>query len=234
MANLNRGELRTEILARLAERVGFFIASELNQWIQDAIDTISLQLEPLVVTSKTNLVADQGEYALPADLISVKQVYLLTNSTDWVNVAETTYERLFEINPDWEGATATRTPTHWYWRQDTLGLYPEPSTAVTAGLRILYTYRPAAMTGDSSTSGLPDWFDRALVMHVLYRCRLKDRDEPRAGAALSEFTKLVAEGGTRINKQRKQHAPRLQPNMQTYRGYYARTRSGPRLTTTGT
>src|SRR3990167_8677292 len=114
MANLIRSELRTEALARLGENTGFFTTANLNQWLQDGIDDVALQVEPLVTNATVDVVSGTSEYLLPTDLINIKQVWY-GGTGAWANLTLTGYVALFDWNADWEDSTGT--PSHWYWRQ---------------------------------------------------------------------------------------------------------------------
>ena len=228
---MTRSGLRTEVLARLGETSGFFTSSDLNQWLQDGIDDLVQKLEPLIRSTTVDVVAASGQaaflkgrYAVPTDIISIKRA-LYGGSGAWANLSETTYEALFDVDPDWEDDTTT-TPSHWYWYGDSVGLYPPPTSALTAGLRLVYTYRPEDMSTDSSTTGLSAFLDRAVLLFCIWRCRLKDRDDTRAAISLKEYQALVNDAGRLINKHRKRHAPQLVPNTRPYRGYYQDRRRG--------
>lgn len=227
MANLTRSQLRTEVQARLGETsTAFFTAANLNQWLADGVDDLAIDVEPLVTSATANLVISQSEYPLPTDAISIKRVLCLDQNSKWVNLAETTWEDLFHASATWESDTAA-TPTNWYWRQDSIGVYPQPTASRTAAVRILYSYRPAAMAADSDTTGLPEWLDRTVVLYAVYRCRLKDKDEARASATAAEYRHQTAEAKRKINRARKGHAPHLEPDQKPYRLFYQRSATRP-------
>ncbi len=218
-----RSELRAEVYRLLAESAGFYTDAGINQWLFDGVDEIAIKLEPIFADARMSVVANTNEYVLPDDLISIKKVlYKKSTDTNWAELIETTYERLFEENAGWESSTAT-SPSLYYWRQDTLGLYPNPTTAQTApsyGVRIIYTCRPAEMADDTSITGLPDYTDRAVVRYAVMQARATDRDEKRKLATKAEYEEALAFAATLIDKQRKQHGPRLTPLSRSYRTYY--------------
>ena len=227
-----RSELRQEVRDRLGESgTGYYTDAQLNQWLNDGVDYVAMAVEPLVSTGTVDITAvtgsapytGQGEYLLPDGLISIKQAYYKDSAGKWDILEETTFEDLFEQNPDWE-SSAGDPPSRWYWRQDVIGLYQKPDTARTGALRLLFTCRPSEMTGDTATTGLPSWLDRAVVLYVLYRCRLKDRDEVRAAGAMVELTGAIRQASSKVNKPRKDHAPRIVPSQRAYRQYYGHPR----------
>ena len=227
MANRALSSLRAEVYTRLAESgSGFYTDAEINQWLTDGVRDVSVTVEPLETTATVTTVTSTQEYLLPQDTLSIRRAdYLGTNSV-WYALTETTWQSLYQRDPDWINAT-TGAPEQWYWRQaNVIGVTPAPSAtyAGAAKLRILYTYLPAAMSGDTSVTGLPEWLDDTVVLFAVYRGYLKDRDFQRAQATSQEYSRGVSEGSIKLNRQRKQSAPRLVPDMGPYRTYWSRGR----------
>lgn len=211
---------------RLAESgSGFYTDAEINQWLNDGVRDLAVAVEPSETSATVTTVADTREYRLPNDCLSVKRALYLDTNSAWYALAETSWERLFEDDPDWENDDSG-TPESWYWRQNVIGLAPAPDSDNdgAAHLRILYTYIPSAMSGDSATTGMPEWLDDAVIMYAVRRGFLKDRDFERANAVAQEYSRALAEAAIKLNRHRKQHAPRLIPDMAPYRTYWMRGR----------
>lgn len=213
-------QMRSEVYARLGEVAGFYTDSNLNQWLNDGVDDIVLRLEPVIADAHIDITKGVWEYLLPEDLISLKVVLTKDSSSDWTNLEETSFEELFRLDPTWESTTSAAPATHYYWKENTLGIFPVPKASITKGLRIIFTCRPREMTADDHTTGLSSYFDRVAILYATFRARLKDRDDQRAVVARAEWEKAVDQAGTIVNKQRKEHAPRLQPNQKNYRKYF--------------
>jgi len=230
MANRTLNQLGAEVYSRLGETSGFYTDAEIKQWLNDGVQDVCLQIEPLVSSTTASVVATTAEYAVTSTAINIRQVHH-GGSGAWVVLKQTTYESLFESVSDWEDSTGT--PTHWYWRQDTLGLYPTPDTNLSGGLRYLYTYLPAALSTGSDTTGLPEILDRAVIAYATYRCLDKDsgRNPQRAASALQEYARQLNQAGRVLNKQKKDHGPRFAPAMAPYRLYYQSARTGVNMTT---
>jgi len=216
--------MRAEVYARLGEQAGFYTDSQINLWLNDGMDDIALRLEPKVTSATITTTNATTEYTLPDNLISIKTVLYKDTSPNpdvWVNLEETTYLELFRENPAWENETVDLLPTHWYWRvEKVIGLFPQPVTGTTNGLRIIYTCRPDEMDEDTDTTTMPDWLDRVVVLYATFRARLKDRDDQKAIVARAEWEKAIDQAGLLINKQRKEHAPRLEPRQRSYRTWW--------------
>lgn len=220
MANLTLTQLRSEVYAQLAESSGFYTDAQLTQWLKDAQRHVCMQTEPLITTATTTTSTGVGEYALPDDLISIKTVVYKDTASNWYTLGETTYETLWRQDADWEDDTGA--PTEWFWRAQVIGVYPAPN-ATNAGankLRIIYSYLAAAFADDSAESGLPEFLDVPIVQYAVYRARTKDRDPALATLALAEYQREIDLASLKLNKQRKEHAPRIEPDQSAYRRYF--------------
>lgn len=227
---MDREDLRNEVRARLGETgTGFYSDANINQWLNDGVDYISMAVEPIITTMTVDVTATTGsapwtgqsEFLLPDSLISIKQVYFKNSNGKWAPLQETTLQDLFDFNIDWESSEADP-PRQYYWIQDTIGLYPKASTTRSAALKVLHTCRPSEMASDSATTGLPSWLDRAVAQYAVWRCRLKDKDMQRAAEAMGEVQAAINQASKKMNKHRKDHAPRIIPNQRAYRKYYGR------------
>lgn len=229
---MDREDLRNEVRARIGESgTGFYTDAQINQWLNDGVDYISMAVEPIVTTMTVDVTATTGsapwtgqsEFLLPDALISIKQVYFKDSGGKWDTLTETTYQDLFNFNVDWESQEADP-PQQYYWIQDTIGLFPKASTTRTGALKVLHTCRPSEMASDSATSGLPSWLDRAVVQYGVWRCRAKDQNSQKAAEAMMEVQAAIRQAGMKMNKHRKDHAPRVYPNQRAYRQFYGRRR----------
>jgi hypothetical protein len=213
----------------LGETAGFFTDNQINQWLDDGVDDIAVDVEPLITTATVASVTSQEEYLLPTDHISVKKAFFLDSSSNWNLLEATTWEDLFEASADWEDDDGF--PRLWYWRQDVIGIYPAPSSSYSGAgtLRILYSYSPGAMASDAATTGLPAFLDRSVVLYAVFRCYLKDKDLQRASGTAQEYRHQIAEAKTKLNRPRKGHIPHLVPKQRAYRSYYNRVWRRPVL-----
>lgn len=223
MANRNKSELRAEVLNRLAESgtSGFYTSTQIDQWLNDGVADLCTAIEPLRSVTTRTTATDTMEYTLPEDLLSIKLVQYLDTADDWYALTETTWETLLRQSPNFEN-DASGQPAQWYKRQNIIGLVPAPSStyADTNALRLMYSYTPDAMSGDSDTTGLEPWLDDAIILFAVRRGYLKDRDFDRAEAVGEEYSRALAEAAIKLNRQREEHAPRLVPGQASYRGFY--------------
>ena len=213
-------EMRNEVYARLGEQAGFYTDDNIDQWLNDGVDDIALSLEPVIADAHIDITAGTWEYLLPEDLISIKTALTKDGDDDWVNMTPTTLEELFRTNPTWESDTGDPPAKKWYWKENSIGIYPVPSTTIVNGLRIIFTCRPREMTTDDAYTGLSSYMDRVAILYAVFRARLKDRDDQKAVIARGEWEKSVAMASTIINKHRKENAPRLVAKQDNYRTWW--------------
>lgn len=97
-----------------------------------------------------NIVASQQYYQLPEDALRPRTVLYLMG-TQWVPLTEVTDEHYWrQLN--W--VLTTGIPTSFFIRgADEIGLYPIPSSAVTAGLELVFDLRHLNLTQDDYTTG---------------------------------------------------------------------------------
>jgi hypothetical protein len=209
------------VYSRLAEQAGFYDDDEVNQWLWDGVQDAATKLEPLQATATATTVENIAEYDLPITYLTIMAVFYKDSNDQWNELGETRFEDLWHDNPNWETAT-TGLPNQYYWRGDVIGLTPIPSATYAGAnkLRILYSYSPPEFSDDSTTSGLPQWFDPAIISYAVWRCFLKGRDEQRATVARSEYDLDLGTAASMINRHRKKRAPRFEPSQEAYRTYY--------------
>src|SRR6185436_1962113 len=116
VANRNRSSLRGEVYLRLAESgSGFYTDAEINQWLTDGVRDVAVNVEPSMTTATVTTLTGTREYMLPDDTLSVKRAFYLDSSSAWTELTATTWEALFDGDPDWENDD-NGLPDQWYWR----------------------------------------------------------------------------------------------------------------------
>lgn len=138
--------------------------ASLNEWYKTIIGWVirkSDKWNPRGITSTTDLVSGQVEYVLPsADLIQLKRVEIKYNSSD-------TYKSLDEIIDKAEtGAFANDSINHQGYRllNDSIFIYPAPTSDVTNGLSIEYVENITELTNDTDVPKLNPLVHRAVAI----------------------------------------------------------------------
>jgi hypothetical protein len=126
----------------------------------------------------TDTVANQQEYAFPAELLKIKDVEITYDGSTWYKAAFMDINE--RSNPNDTTSVAndfSESSPYVDFMDNSLFLYPVPTSAVTAGLKIYYEKLPTAMSADSDTptlarpfhiglayGGAKDWLEQHIDM----------------------------------------------------------------------
>lgn len=100
----------------------------------------------------TDLVASQQEYSFPSDILKIKSVEVTYDGSTWYKAA------FMDVNEKGSPNDSTSITDEFTQSEpfvdimdNSLMLYPIPTSAVTAGLKIYYEKLPTALSADAST-----------------------------------------------------------------------------------
>jgi len=209
-----RSTLRTNFQNQYSETgVEWTTAAEINIWIQEAHDLIGERAPYYTLTATTPLVANQYRYA---DSDSTNNFYpLRVESVERLDDSGTTYYGLLWM-PHWQylkrmgskftttNPLSTGTPSHWTWHGGYIYLYPCPSYAEAAGLRVTAVARDI-LDEDTDTTHLPAQYERLVIFYCLYKAYTKDDQIEKGRYYLGEFETGVGQlrawlqSGTRVS-----------------------------------
>lgn len=122
-----------------------FVTMLLNEGQKDIVKaTDCLQC---ITPYKTDTIADQQEYTLPAYVYKVdyRGGIAYYDGTTKTRLIMVTLKHLDDYESQWRTAVSG-TPQMYYLRNTTIGLYPKPVTAVTNGIEIYYIRKPTDLT----------------------------------------------------------------------------------------
>lgn len=118
----------------------------------------------------TTSVASQQEYAIPTRALAVKRV-----EYDGQKLRPISFQQLDSIDLN-TATTITGTPQYYYHFDESIGLFPAPSTA---GKNItVYSYDEPSVPTSTSTLEIPTRFHGYLVVGVAYYMSLKELGHP--------------------------------------------------------
>ena len=119
----------------------------------------------------TSSVADQKEYAVVSRALAIKRVEF-----DGQKLRPITLTQLDSIDLN-TNTTITGTPQYYYWFDESIGLYPVPSTADLT-IKIYTLDRPPALTTASTTTEIPEQFHHHLVIGTAWYMAMKELGHP--------------------------------------------------------
>jgi hypothetical protein len=102
-----------------------------------------------MLESRVDINVSEGtaEYPFTSAIMAVKRAYWKDDNAVYVPLIKTTETELDLTDAEWRDVDGT--PTHYYIRDNYIGLYPNPDVTRTAGLRVNIADRPTTLTSDT-------------------------------------------------------------------------------------
>lgn len=154
---MNRGQLRKEVRMMIGDiDLNDTLGKPNNpEWDDSSLDArLDLAHEKIVDDTgcvetrfTEDIVSGTSEYDLPDNFLYANQVLYLNSDSIYVKLQCITEAELDMTYPQWRDED--RSPTHYYIRRSKIGLYPNPDTSTTNGLRIDCIRRPDVMADDT-------------------------------------------------------------------------------------
>lgn len=160
-------------------------ASLLNNLADESMNEMVIAAKPpsLRVTVRQDLIADQAEYPMAANMLLPLALRFSTHNR-WETLKKVTQEQLADIEPDWNSETNdARGTTQYYYESGivttvgadygkrNISLWPIPTVTVDDGLESTYLRRPTKMV-DVGASEVID-VDAAHHFGIVYRVAYK-------------------------------------------------------------
>lgn len=138
------------------------------------IAELELNREGLIIerTMETDTVADQQEYAKPANCIQIKRLEYNGDKINYVN-----FDKLSEISGFNSTNAAGGQPRFYTDWNDTLILYPVPDSVGTLKMRVILE---PSLQSISGSFDIDTQFHPALVNYLNWRMAIKDSNMPMA------------------------------------------------------
>ena len=183
---MNRAEIRSHIRSLINEPVeGNWLDIEINYWINEAINDISVKARCLLKHYTFDTVASTGEYNLPADFISAQRVrydiYLLKP----ISIRD--IDKLYP-NSDWTLLTATK-PDYYYIKFGSptykIGIFKIPASVLSC--TVDYTALANELNDDTTEPELHAQFQKLIIPYCVYKALMKDTRPDEASNFLNEY-----------------------------------------------
>lgn len=134
-----------------------------RDWLNETIQDIHHRTKLIYLhgTGTLTQVADQQEYAFTSIASNIEKILYIRDEGNSVSLAEISYSNLYDNVADMTDA-ATGNPTHYYIKNQVIGLYPVPDSTDT--LAVDFKQRIVDLSQDTDTPALPmDWTDVILL-----------------------------------------------------------------------
>ncbi len=164
---------------------GNWTNTEINIFINEAINDISIKTRCMLKQYTFNSVASTGEYDLPADFISAERVRYNIYLLKPISIRD--IDKLYP-NSDWTLLTST-TPNYYYIKFGNptykIGIFKVPSSALSC--TVDYTALADELNDDTTEPELHAQFQKLIIPYCVYKCLMKDTRPDEASNFLNEY-----------------------------------------------
>lgn len=160
-----------------------FQATEINDYIQQAITLLGTEMEWAFQVSQASSVQDQSLYELPSDFIEISEAF-------FDNVPLTILERgdLKTINSLWQNAPSGNPKYLYKFDNNIIGLYPPPDADhASKTIQIEYILVPATLSSDSAVPDVHQAFQICLPFYAAYLAESKLGNDKKAAIQFSAY-----------------------------------------------
>jgi hypothetical protein len=187
---MNLGELKTRVKRQFGDESGVQITdADIIRWANDAQREIIMQNETVLQSTQLDdLVANQDNYPLPADLMVLRSVRIRTSSSEpFESIKSLSLNQFDETIQTWDSNPSTGLSCVYTTYDGQIFLFPKPSTSFTDGLKILYSQNPTDLVNDSDPIALPLIYHNAVVKYCLVQAYELDEDWEGSANKLAQF-----------------------------------------------
>lgn len=179
MVFLQVGDVKSRVKRQFGDESGVQVMdSDIYSWISDAVRHVILNNEEAIQASTTiDLVAGQQDYDLPADTIALKAITCKSgDATSYFNIRGYILEQFNTYVDGWDGGFFGNGQAAIYTiYNNKVKLFPIPSTAAVAGLKVYYTTYLDEITSDIAIQ-LPRIYFNIIVDYCLQKAYELDED----------------------------------------------------------
>lgn len=168
---------------------------DIIRWINSGQGEIFRRTEPIKSSMQADLVAAQGVYTFPVDVMRVQS--LLVNSIPVEQLSsQEAEEYILRADPT---RTVTGQPTIWYEWGGTFTFYPTPDYTVASGITIQYIKRPAIVNEANDSLSIPDAYFNRLIEYVMQQAYELDENFTASEMKGAQFSQNLDAYGNREN-----------------------------------
>lgn len=184
----------SDIVTKVQQRVRDtnYSSTEIKNYINDAQNDIfnEFKLPQLQATQNYTLTINESDITngsgLPSDYVQAVNLVITADNYErpltYVDFRE--IDR-FDTDPDDTDANPANVPDRWYYYNDTIRVFPVPSSAFTVTLK--YYKRPTELSSDSDVPQVPKEFEELLVLGAAYRVLQVKDNYDQAGILENSF-----------------------------------------------
>lgn len=189
---MNLGELKTSVKRQFGDEAAIQVSdADILRWLEHAQDEIVIENEEIMDTRTTiNLVTGVDEYAIPADLLTIRFLRIKESDTasGYVPVQFMSLAQFEKSVSGYEGFIPNTATSYIYTTYEgNIFLFPVPQVDVTDGLRLLYAKKPDVPSTDADPLGLPLAYHNAILQYCLVQAYEMDENWEASGNKLAQL-----------------------------------------------
>ncbi len=165
-----------------------------------------------------NLVATQGKYALPTDLLSIERVEIKDQNDNWVRVNPIIEKNIPGAIPEFHDVNGD--PIYYTLVGNVLELYPAPDYSQDNSLKIYYERTGVEFAYDDTTKepGFAPLYHRVLPIKASIEWyKVKQPTSPTLQVLMQDEAKLEAQIVEHYGKRFKNYKPRISRAYQSFK-----------------
>ena len=168
---------------------------DIIRWVNAGQLEIFRRSEPIKSSMTADVVANQGVYQFPGDVLKVQS--LLVNGLPVKQISsQESEEYILDEDPS---RITTGQPVVWYEWGGTFTFYPTPDLNSVGGITIQYIRKPLKVTTDADPLSIPDAYYNRLVEYVMQQAYELDENFQAADMKASQFSQNLNDYGNRDN-----------------------------------
>jgi hypothetical protein len=169
-------EIKDRVKRQFGDESGVQVTdADIVRWINDGMREIAQRNDLLEVIATSDIIANQQQYELPSDILTLNSVYYEYSKLDGVSLAEAQVQFNTDVAPP------VGLPRFVWVYANTLNLYPIPDSSITMALKVYYTRLPVLVANDADTPELPLQYHPRIVEYCLQQAYELDEDWAASG-----------------------------------------------------
>ena len=166
---------------------------DIIRWVNIGQIEIFRRIEPIKSSIQTDIVANQGVYTFPTNILKVQSILVNGIPVPQLSTQEAE-EYVLQSDP---ARTVTGQPTIWYEWGGTFTFYPTPDTDVVNGITLQYVKKPDAVVDETNVLSIPDVYYSRLIEFVLQQAYELDENFTASEMKGAQFTQNLEAYGDR-------------------------------------
>jgi hypothetical protein len=168
--------------------------ADIIRWINDGqLELVRENDSVLQATDTIDIVANQQEYTMPANLLILRAVrWKYSSFLSFSYLKYLSLQQFDETVDGWDGtAYGTSHPAVYTKYENKIALFPIPNESATDGLKIIYNKRPTDVVLNSDSISVPELYHPTIVKFCIWQASLLDEDYEPAVMHQTNYTKDV-------------------------------------------